>query len=97
MSPARHPPPQHPNRPVFGVVVVNGLSRAGTRGHYLMFPRKAHRQAGLGLYKRIERRLTPSMLGNDHRERQQAGHSRDARSGLSSGRSMDSRPHAVQT
>ena len=37
------------------------LPRAGTRGHKLVFPRLAHRQAEFGLSKRIRIGLTPSV------------------------------------
>jgi hypothetical protein len=40
------------------------LSRAGTRGHYLMFPRWAHRHAEFSLFTRIRTSLTPSMPRN---------------------------------
>src|SRR3954466_5917907 len=37
------------------------LSRAGTRGHYLVFPRQAYRQVVFGLIKLIRTDLTPSV------------------------------------
>jgi hypothetical protein len=39
------------------------LSRAGTRGHDLTFPRWVHRQAGFGLFKLIRTGLSPSVAG----------------------------------
>ena len=45
------------------------LSRAGTRGHYLVFPRSASRRAEFGLHTRIRLRLTP--LYSQHAQRRQ--------------------------
>ena len=41
------------------------LSRAGTRGHYLVFPRQAYRQVVFGLIKLIRTDLTPSVPRRD--------------------------------
>ena len=41
------------------------LSRAGTRGHYLVFPRQRYRQVVFGLIKRIRTDLTPSVPRRD--------------------------------
>jgi hypothetical protein len=41
------------------------LSRAGTRGHYLVFPRQAYRQLVFGLIKLIRTDLTPSVPRRD--------------------------------
>jgi hypothetical protein len=43
-------------------VIVNGLSRAGTRRHYLMFPYRMHAQAVSGLFKPTRRSVTPSVM-----------------------------------
>jgi hypothetical protein len=41
------------------------VSRAGTRGHYLVFPRQAYRQVVFGLIKLIRTDLTPSVPRRD--------------------------------
>src|SRR5689334_13970805 len=43
------------------------LSRAGPRGHYLVFPRQAYRQVVFGLIKLIRTDLTPSVTTQGHR------------------------------
>ena len=80
------------------------LSRAGTRGHDLEFPRPAHRHIGFGLFKRIRTGVIPSVRLHGHAgaaraERRWSAHDQlrpKAASSRSTGSGGATRPASLQ-